>query len=129
MNISVSALKNSSSKFTSEGVDAETAAQVADVLIYADLRGVSSHGVMRVEHYITRLKAGGITKTLIFSRKEAQITFFLRVIMALGMSFVRKRWMKPLKLLRNMAHVQRLFKRAVIVGHSAIFLNKPRVKI
>ena len=41
--------------------------------------------------------------------------------MALGMSFVRKLWMKPLKWLRNMAHVQRLFKRVAIVGHSAIF--------
>ena len=30
---------------------------------------------------------------------------------------------------RNMAHVQRLFKRVAIVGHSAISLNKPRVKI
>ena len=64
-------------KFTTEGVEAETAAQVADVLIYADLRGVSSHGVMRVEHYITRLQAGGITKNPHFSvEKEAQITFF-----------------------------------------------------
>lgn len=68
MNISVPALKKIVvQKFTTEGVEAETAAQVADVLIYADLRGVSSHGVMRVEHYITRLQAGGITKTPHFS--------------------------------------------------------------
>jgi len=68
MNISVSALKKVViQKFAAEGIDPETAAQVADVLIYADLRGVSSHGVMRVEHYITRLKAGGITKNPKFS--------------------------------------------------------------
>lgn len=68
MNISVPALKKIVvQKFTTEGVEAETAAQVADVLIYADLRGVSSHGVMRVEHYITRLQAGGITKNPHFS--------------------------------------------------------------
>lgn len=99
MNISVSALKELvAQKFTAHGVDAETAAQVADVLIYADLRGVSSHGVMRVEHYITRLKAGGITKTQIFQLKSvAQITFYLRGIMVLDMLFVRKQWMKRLK--------------------------------
>ncbi len=68
MNISVQALKELVvNKFTAEGIHTKTAAQVADVLIYADLRGVSSHGVMRVQHYITRLKAGGITKQPNFS--------------------------------------------------------------
>lgn len=37
--------------------DAET---VADVLVYAELRGVASHGVVRVEHYCNRIRAGGI---------------------------------------------------------------------
>ena len=37
--------------------DAET---VADVLVFAELRGVVSHGVVRVEHYCNRIKAGGI---------------------------------------------------------------------
>lgn len=71
MNISVEALKKLViEKFSAEGIDQETAAQVADVLIYADLRGVSSHGVMRVEHYITRLKAGGITINPKFSAEK-----------------------------------------------------------
>lgn len=38
-------------------VDAET---VADVLVFADLRGVHSHGVLRVEHYVNRIRQGGI---------------------------------------------------------------------
>ena len=33
---------------------------VADVLCYADVRGIHSHGVIRLEHYINRIKAGGI---------------------------------------------------------------------
>ncbi len=37
--------------------DAET---VADVLIFAELRGVVSHGTCRVEHYCNRIRAGGI---------------------------------------------------------------------
>ena len=36
------------------------AAVVADVLVYADLRGVYSHGVMRVEHYTGRIRSGGM---------------------------------------------------------------------
>src|SRR5699024_5596974 len=31
-----------------------------DVLVHANLRGVDSHGVLRVEHYIKRMKEGGI---------------------------------------------------------------------
>ncbi|KSU80313.1 ureidoglycolate dehydrogenase (NAD+) [Fictibacillus enclensis] len=37
--------------------DAET---VADVLVHADLRNVNSHGVLRTEHYVNRLKMGSI---------------------------------------------------------------------
>jgi ureidoglycolate dehydrogenase (NAD+) len=37
--------------------DAET---VADILVFADLRGVHSHGVIRVEHYMNRIRSGGI---------------------------------------------------------------------
>ena len=78
MNVSVSKLKELViEKFTTEGIDQETAAQVADVLIYADLRGVSSHGVMRVEHYITRLKAGGITKNPEFSVEKRGLNHLL----------------------------------------------------
>lgn len=33
---------------------------VADVLIHANLRGVDSHGVLRVEHYVNRIQEGGL---------------------------------------------------------------------
>jgi LDH2 family malate/lactate/ureidoglycolate dehydrogenase len=49
-------------KLLSAGLDKHTAEQVADVLIHADMTGVHSHGVMRVEHYCTRLQAGGLNK-------------------------------------------------------------------
>ena len=39
----------------------------ADVLVRADIRGVYSHGVMRVEHYVKRLKAGSLNSDSIFS--------------------------------------------------------------
>jgi ureidoglycolate dehydrogenase (NAD+) len=42
------------------GMPEEEAACVADVLVYADLRGVYSHGVLRVPHYAQRIRAGGI---------------------------------------------------------------------
>jgi ureidoglycolate dehydrogenase (NAD+) len=42
------------------GMPKEQAVVVADVLVYADLRGVYSHGVMRVEHYAARIRAGGM---------------------------------------------------------------------
>jgi ureidoglycolate dehydrogenase (NAD+) len=42
------------------GMPERQAAVVADVLVYADLRGVYSHGVMRVEHYAARIRAGGM---------------------------------------------------------------------
>lgn len=50
-------------RFTQAGVDQATAEAVTDVLIHANLRGVDSHGVLRVEHYLTRIKAGGINLT------------------------------------------------------------------
>ena len=41
------------------GVPAQDAATVADVLIAADLRGVESHGVARLEsYYVSRIRAG-----------------------------------------------------------------------
>lgn len=40
--------------------DAET---VADVLLFADLRGTHSHGVLRVEHYANRVYKGGMNVT------------------------------------------------------------------
>lgn len=45
-------------KLTRAGLDDNTAREVTDVLVHADMTGVHSHGVMRVEHYCTRLQAG-----------------------------------------------------------------------
>ncbi len=42
------------------GVSSADARIVADVLVFADLRGVHSHGVLRVEHYANRIRRGGI---------------------------------------------------------------------
>jgi LDH2 family malate/lactate/ureidoglycolate dehydrogenase len=46
------------------GVAREDAAIVADVLVAADLRGIESHGVARLESfYVTRLRSGVMTPT------------------------------------------------------------------
>jgi len=47
-------------KFKRVGVEEHNARIAADVLIHANLRGVDSHGVLRMEHYITKLTHLGI---------------------------------------------------------------------
>lgn len=47
-------------KLQEVGLNAKDSEIVADVLIHADMRGVRSHGTMRLEHYCARIKAGGI---------------------------------------------------------------------
>jgi ureidoglycolate dehydrogenase (NAD+) len=42
------------------GVPADDAALIADTLVAANLRGVDSHGVVRLPHYATRLRNGSI---------------------------------------------------------------------
>ncbi len=49
--------------FQREGLDAASAADVAGMLISADLRGVRGHGVIRVKKYLDRLSGGGANKT------------------------------------------------------------------
>jgi LDH2 family malate/lactate/ureidoglycolate dehydrogenase len=44
--------------FTAAGCSHEHAAVVADVLVWANLRGVDSHGVVRVPRYLEMLKSG-----------------------------------------------------------------------
>ncbi|MDX2496140.1 MAG: ureidoglycolate dehydrogenase [Desulfuromusa sp.] len=46
------------------------AEQTADVLVSADIRGVYSHGVIRVEHYVKRLQAGSLNKNPNFSFRK-----------------------------------------------------------
>jgi ureidoglycolate dehydrogenase (NAD+) len=55
-------------KLKEAGLKEEHASKVAEVLIHADLRNVNSHGVLRTEHYVNRLNAGGINP-------DAHITF------------------------------------------------------
>lgn len=43
-------------KFLDHGVTEEHAAIVTEILLYADSRGIPSHGVLRLPHYIERLK-------------------------------------------------------------------------
>jgi L-2-hydroxycarboxylate dehydrogenase (NAD+) len=53
-----------STVLTKVGVTAEDAAIVADVLVTADLRGIESHGVARLEsYYVSRLRAGQMSPT------------------------------------------------------------------
>ncbi len=47
-------------KFAQVGVGENHAGIAADVLIHANLRGVDSHGVLRMEHYVRKLKHRGI---------------------------------------------------------------------
>ncbi|MFB6801246.1 ureidoglycolate dehydrogenase [Peribacillus butanolivorans] len=55
-------------KLTEAGLGEGNAGKIAEVLVHADLRNVNSHGVLRTEHYINRLQAGGINP-------DAQISF------------------------------------------------------
>jgi LDH2 family malate/lactate/ureidoglycolate dehydrogenase len=48
--------------FKREGLDDTSAADVAEMLISADLRGVRSHGVIRVKKYLDRIRSGGAKK-------------------------------------------------------------------
>lgn len=47
-------------KVASAGLNDEHADVVSDVLVHADLRGIHSHGAMRVEYYAERIAKGGI---------------------------------------------------------------------
>ena len=47
-------------KLVSVGLKPDESDLVADVLVHADMRGVRSHGTMRLEHYCARITAGGI---------------------------------------------------------------------
>lgn len=48
--------------FTSQGLPANDAAQIAALMAEADLQGSDGHGVIRLPQYIKRIQAGGINK-------------------------------------------------------------------
>ncbi|MEN1967432.1 ureidoglycolate dehydrogenase [Lentibacillus sp. N15] len=47
-------------KLTKAGLMEDQAGTVADVLVFADAKGIHSHGAMRVEYYAERIAKGGI---------------------------------------------------------------------
>ena len=48
--------------FEAAGLDPNDAALVVDTLVESDLRGVTSHGVSRIPHYLGRIRLGGINR-------------------------------------------------------------------
>lgn len=48
-------------KLVKAGLNESAAQDVADVLTFADHRGIHSHGAVRVEYYAERIAKGGIT--------------------------------------------------------------------
>ena len=59
-----------SNKLQKAGLNKEHADIVADVLVFADVRGVHSHGAMRVEYYSERIAKGGWNTNPKFEYKE-----------------------------------------------------------
>jgi len=57
-------------KLEQTGVSKRHASTVASVLVHADLRGVHSHGVLRTEHYVNRIKKGGLNVNPKFEIKK-----------------------------------------------------------
>ncbi len=55
-----------SDKLHKAGLGREHADIVADVLVHADLRGIHSHGAMRVEYYSERIAKGGTNTSPVF---------------------------------------------------------------
>jgi len=49
-----------SKKLLEVGISKEQANIIADILAHGDARGVRSHGTIRLEHYLNRIKQGGI---------------------------------------------------------------------
>jgi ureidoglycolate dehydrogenase (NAD+) len=62
-------------KLYDAGLNSEHTMKVAEVLVHADLRNVNSHGVLRTEHYVNRIKEGGINvKANITFEKSGSVT-------------------------------------------------------
>jgi ureidoglycolate dehydrogenase (NAD+) len=64
--------------FQKRGVPKQESVITANSLVHAEIRGVSSHGVMRVAHYVKRLEIGSINpKPLEHVEKTGPVTAFL----------------------------------------------------
>jgi L-2-hydroxycarboxylate dehydrogenase (NAD+) len=49
--------------FVAAGLPQADAGEVADLMLMADLRGIDSHGIVRLTGYIKRILAGGVNRT------------------------------------------------------------------
>jgi LDH2 family malate/lactate/ureidoglycolate dehydrogenase len=72
------------------GLKREHAATVAEVLVYADARGIHSHGAVRVEYYAERISKGGTNRNPHFVLKIPVLQRFCMPIMPPGKS--RQKW-------------------------------------
>ncbi len=71
--------------FVALGITENEASIVADSLIYADLRGIESHGVQRLKMYVDGIKAGGInTEPNIITVRESPVYALLDGDQAMG---------------------------------------------
>lgn len=62
--------------FAACGMSEQDAVLLADSLVHADLRGVHSHGVLRIPDYVHKLSGGGVDSTAVpslISRKDGAI--------------------------------------------------------
>jgi ureidoglycolate dehydrogenase (NAD+) len=71
--------------FQAEGLSEEHAQTVAKVLVWADLRGMDTHGVLRVPHYVRFIRAGDLNaRPAMTSRNEAAACVLLEADRAAG---------------------------------------------
>lgn len=63
-------------KLCQAGLKREHAATVAEVLVYADARGIHSHGAVRVEYYAERISKGGTNREPEFRLEETVLGNF-----------------------------------------------------
>ncbi|STY40384.1 Ureidoglycolate dehydrogenase [Listeria booriae] len=87
-------------KIERAGLTEEHADIVADVLAFADARGIHSHGAVRVEYYSERIAKGGITNRPEFRFEQTGPTSgIFHGIMVLGMWRQNGQWKKRFGLL------------------------------
>jgi len=71
--------------FVAAGMSAEHARLVAEVLVWADLRGMGSHGVMRVPRYVDLIRAGDLNPNPVMTtRNETAACVLLEADRAAG---------------------------------------------
>ena len=90
-------------KLVKAGLNEDAAKDVADVLTFADHRGIHSHGAVRVEYYAERIAKGGITANPEYQFEQTgPSTGVFEGIMALDIKLRNKRWKKQLQWQKKM---------------------------